>query len=265
MNRIKEFVSHSLNGEKEPRKLFLQFLVIFIVVSFFLMRYTWIANMNQTSEQALEMAEIAGASLNGETIRELKGVPGEEGTAAYKSIKGRLMTLETLENNIYFAYLYTERNGKLYIIADSKPAGSKDYSPPGQQLTEGISEYKEPFASGHSLVTRPVKDRWGTWMSILVPIKDNDTGKIVAVLGMDYPEKTWDDNAIFRTVQAGTIICVLFFLLLAYYRTANKNYMLKQANEIIKRSEEKFSKAFHSNAALMAIVSIARRGLYRCK
>lgn len=256
MKGIKGFFHNSLNGDRKPRVLFLQFLLIFVVVSILLMRYTWVANMNQTAAQALKMAEIAGAALNGEMIRELKGEPGDESSIAYKSIKSRLMKLETLEDGIYFAYLYTERNGKLYIIADSKPAGSADYSPPGQQLTEGTADYKKPFISGKSLITPPVTDRWGTWMSILVPLKDDNTGKIIAVFGMDYPAKAWDNNAIYRTVQAGIILCVLFLLLHAFYRVANKNYLLKEANQIIRRSEEKFFKAFHSNSALMAIMSV---------
>src|SRR6185503_15116579 len=37
----------------------------------------------------------------------------------------------------------------------------------------------------------PVTDRWGTWISATVPMRDPATGKIEAVCGVDYPAATW--------------------------------------------------------------------------
>ena len=189
-------------------------------------------------------------------IKKLSAVQDDEGTIAYESIKERLMNLIRLEQGIRFVYIYTQKDGKLYVIADSEPADSKDYSPPGQELKEGTDECKKPFEDGKPLITQPLADHWGTWVSILVPMKDIETGEIIAVFGMDYPAKAWSDNAFYHTIQAGVIVVALFLLLFTFYIIFSKNYMLKKANKEIKMSEEKFSKAFHSNAALMAISTV---------
>jgi hypothetical protein len=130
------------------RRLGLLTLFGLIVLGLLFTRYTWISSMNKTSEQALKSANIAEISLNGEMIRTLSGVQDDEGTVAYNSIKERLMDLTKIEKDIRFAYIYTQRDGKLYFIADSEPAYSKDYSPPGQEYSEASAEYKNLLQMG---------------------------------------------------------------------------------------------------------------------
>ncbi|WP_051280243.1 HD domain-containing phosphohydrolase [Anaerovorax odorimutans] len=166
------------------------------------------------------------------------------------------MDLVNFEEGVRFVYIYTKRDGKLYFIADSEPNYSKDYSPPGQEYLEHNEIDAEPFKDGKTIITKPVTDYWGTWVRILVPMKESSTGEIIAVLGMDYPAKLWSNNAFNNTIHAIISVIALFLVLIAFYIIFSKNIILKKVNGIITVSEEKFSKAFHSNAALMAISTV---------
>ena len=114
--------------------------------------------------------------------------------------------------NARFAYIYVERLGSLYFIADSEPETSPDYSPSGQEFTEADPADKMPFHTRMAQVTDPVTDRWGTWISAEVPILDLQSGKVLAVFGMDYNANSWRKNILFHLFQSIVFVIIIFFL-----------------------------------------------------
>lgn len=231
MSNIRKYIYSTLklNGNKNPRKLFVLSFVVLAVLSSIYLRYTWISSINATSQQAIKSAEIAATSLNGETVKKLSGVKQDLGTIAHESITNRLTDLVKIEEGIDCAYIFTQRDDRLYYIADSEPVDPK--SLPGEEYIEATNEDKKPFKDGKPIITKPSKDHWGTWVSPLIPMKDSETGEIIAVLGIDYPAKTWNDNAHNQTVKASIIIFALFLLMFSFFVIFNKNLRLKEINE----------------------------------
>jgi PAS domain S-box-containing protein len=270
MKKATRFFLNLINRINRPRRLLAILLILVAAVGFFYIYYSWNSNKNETSTKAIKTASLIGESLNGEMLKELNARPEDLGTTAYESIKRRLIEIVNIDSEVRFAYFYTQKAGKIYFMADSEPANSEDYSPPGQEFPEADKEDFQPFLDGKTIITKPVTDRWGTWVSVLVPLKDPQTGKIIAVFGMDYPAKMWNNNAISHTIQSGIIVFAIFLLTMAIYKLLSINKILEEeknklnfANDKIlsavseiKKSEEKFSKAFHSGAVLMAISRI---------
>ena len=63
----------------------------------------------------------------------------------------------------------------------------------------------------------PATDRWGTWITVLLPIIDPKTSAIVAVFGMDYDSTQWNwDVVYFSALPAGlillTFLCLIFII-----------------------------------------------------
>lgn len=257
MSDIEKNFYKMVNGIKKVNMLFFISFIVLTISSCIYIRYTWVTSMNTTTERALESASIAATSLNGEMAKMLTGEVGDLGTVPYLSIKKRLGKLVKLEKGVRFAYISTLRNGKIYFLVDSEPAYSVDYSPAAQEYTEADEEDFKPFQTGKPSITKPTKDRWGTWTSAMIPMKDDDTGKVFAVFVMDYPAKTWEDNARNHTARASYIVLTFYLIWLAFFIVFRKNLTLKKVNIKIRSSEEKFSKAFHSNLAMMAISTIA--------
>ncbi len=269
--KVTKYFLNLINRINKPRRLLAILLTATVFFGFIYMHYSWSSSIDKISSQALKIAGTAGSSLNGEMLKKLSGLPEDVGTEPYESIKNKLMEIVSINKEIKFAYFYTQKAGKIYFMADSEPTSSEDYSPPGQEFTEADIEDFQPFKDGKTLITKPVTDRWGTWVSVLVPLKDPQTGKIIAVFGTDYPAKMWSNNAITGTIESGVVLIAIILLLLAFYKLLSINKVLKEeknklnfANDKImsavseiKKSEEKFSKAFHSGAVLMAISRIS--------
>ncbi len=205
-------------------------LILMICFSAFYVRYTWLESKNITAKEVLKEAHAADVLLNSETLRQLHGVSADNKTEAYKELKIRLMALVDIYSEARFIYFYTQNEGKLYFMVDSESTQSKDCSPAGQEYSEEDPEARIPFETGKPLITKPTTDRWGTWVSVLVPIKNQSTGKIYAVLGIDYPANKWLNDAKRAVTETSIIVVAFLLLLIALYVILKKKSSLNSHN-----------------------------------
>jgi len=231
--------------------IFRSAFVVWIVVSTLYIQNTWTASNRSTSEKALKNATTIALSLNGETMNRLRAIREDEGTTAYQDIKKRLMDLRIVLKEVRFMYILKQKGDKLFFVVDSEPVDSKDCSPPGQEFTEATNFDKQPFLDGKPLITHPLTDRWGTWVSVLIPIRNRETGKITAEFGMDYPADMWHKDAISKTSQALIVTVAVLLLLIVFYIVIKKNLALnktitdrKRAEEALQESEQTFKSLF---------------------
>ncbi|MFA5805653.1 MAG: PAS domain-containing protein, partial [Melioribacteraceae bacterium] len=251
------------------RKSSVVVLLIFMLIAIsgaVSIRYTWNRVVKQNSEEAIKTAKIAANSLNGEMLKKLSGVQEDAGTIAYVSIKKRLINIKSILSDARFVYLFTKREGKIFFIADSEPENSKDYSPPGQEYSEVDTSFIKFFDSAEELITPPITDRWGTWVSVLVPMKDESTGRTIAVFGMDYDADRWKSSIVFDVLRASVVIVIAFLLfLILSIKLVLQNKVLK--NEAIERkhteselkeSEEKFRSLLEESPNMIFINKAGR-------
>ncbi len=213
------------------KKYFFVSYIILAVFGFFLIHYTWTSSIAETNNQALKIAKTTASLLDDGMLKELRGMPEDEGTPAYESIKERLITIPQLYDNIQFAYLYTQKNNDLYFMVDSEPGDSEDLSPPGQVFTEASKTDSQPFKDGNSIITKPLTDRWGTWISVLVPIKNLENNDIKVILGMDYPAENFYINTKQRVIYDSLILLFSFLLLFGIHKILINNSALKFEQE----------------------------------
>lgn len=230
--------------------------ILVAIVTFVAVRHTWNRVERQYSEEAIKTANIAASALTGEMIKKLNGIPGDTGTIAYESIKQRLVKIKAFLPNARFAYLLTKKEGKLYFLADSEPADSKDYSPPGQEYSEADTNYIKLFDSGEEFITPPITDRWGTWVSALVPIKDVTTGKTTAVFAIDYDAEKWENSIVMGVLRASIVVVVAFLVLIfLLLKLVYKNKILKTEAIERKQAEEKVRESETKTRAILESIS----------
>lgn len=205
-------------------------LILLIGFGMFYVRYTWLESKNRTTSEVLKEAHAIEVSLNGDALAQLHGVPADNNTQTYKDMKAKLMALINVYHEARFIYFYTKVDGKLFFMVDSESTQSKDCSPAGQEYTEEDPEARIPFESGKSLITKPATDRWGTWVSVLVPVKNSETGKVVAVLGIDYPADKWLNEAKLAVAESSIVVFTFVLLLMAIYIILKKNSSLSIHN-----------------------------------
>jgi diguanylate cyclase (GGDEF)-like protein/PAS domain S-box-containing protein len=253
----------NLLKKTESSKIIILALIGLVLLGALYIRQTWTAAYDNASEQALIIARTTKTLLQDKAISNLEASPQDIENIQYKHIKASLMELARTEKNIRFVYIYTQKDEKLFFMVDSEPISSKDYSPPGQEYTEADQAYRQPFISNNALVTGPVSDRWGKWVSILIPINDIESGKTIAVLGMDYDAKAWSRAIILPVIQATFIVIALLLLLLFFYRLLVRNKLLSeerhklfQANEEIEKRKRNFKNFFNTIDDLVFVLDI---------
>ncbi len=83
---------------------------------------------------------------------------------------------------------------------------------PGEAYPQAEESIFRAFEGHSTFQPRPVTDRWGTWVSAQVPMRDAE-GRVEAVLGVDYPAELWMEEAMERRRVAllylGVVVLIL--------------------------------------------------------
>lgn len=223
--------------------------------------YIWMDTRNQNIKQVLQVAASVEASLPKDELKFLTRNSEDLKDYQFQQLKATLQKVIAVNKDAQFAYLYIERNGKLYFVVDSEPLNSPDYSPAGQEFTEADPIDKKPFAEGKPLVTQPVTDRWGTWVSVEVPIIDEASGKVIAAYGMDYNANAWKNRIFFEVTESSILVLIILILALVTRRSHHKNFLLER--EITQRIKaEKDLKEYE--LTLSNLISNLPGMVYRC-
>ncbi|MDF2539084.1 MAG: domain S-box [Herbinix sp.] len=234
--------------------ILLAVIILLAVAGSIYFKVAWDQNMKSEMNHALTIAKTAEVSFQTDDIKQLEAEAGDIKKNEYHHIKNSLMEFVQINNNVRFAYVYTVKNGKVYMMADSEPETSEDYSPPGQEYTEADQYVFQAFYEDTAMITEPSKDRWGNWVSVLVPLKDRDTGEIIAVFGIDYPTSEWNKNIFTRSFQAViAFVCLLMLMItiviiLENYRVLKEDKdKLADLNDKLSEQEELFRTVFEQS------------------
>ncbi|HPG38557.1 MAG TPA: PAS domain S-box protein [bacterium] len=225
------------------KNIILFLIPVIIIWGSYYVYHTWVSEINKNKKEAQIIAETAANAINGISLERTIKENNIFDYDAYSTIKNRLMQFRIIYDQVRFVYIYTQINGKLYIVADSEPVFAHDYSPPFQEYTEASEQYWIPFSSKKTLITLPVTDRWGEWISILVPLYEAKSGHIHLVFGIDYYADNWTKSAFLHTLRMGILIITLVLLLLTFYLIVNKNEQLKKEGALLEKSESRLKRA----------------------
>lgn len=205
-NRLKEAFTNK-------KHVFIIFLVVFILLSLIYLRFVWNKYHDAASLEAITLAESVGSLLHAEHVAKLSGSSSDLEKNEYILTSLSLANLAKASDSIHFAYLLGEENDNMIFLADSESPESPDFSPPGQLYTEAKDIDWQPFRTGKTVLTEPTTDRWGNWISAMVPIIDPINGRVIAVLGVDYSASEWQMQ-IWKKMFPDIVIVTSMLLLL---------------------------------------------------
>lgn len=218
---------------------------------------TWKTYESEAKDHALELADSAKAFILPALVKALDADASDLEKPEYQELKNSLIAFKEATDSIHFAYLLTIIDGKLYFLVDSEEPGSEEYSPPGQEYWEAstteTSPYKSPFENGLSLLTDPTTDRWGHWISALVPIFDDETGEVIAVFGTDYSAAEWNNATLFHLLPSIIIVSFMLLLFWTIFWLQKKNSSIKTVSQDLEHSETLFQAVFEQSSIGIAI------------
>ncbi len=107
-----------------------------------------------------------------------------------------------LKSNTMISDIYTfgpGKDGRAVLLVDSETDYNRNgqydevreqRTPIGEDFPLQNEQVKAAMAGKKQFESNPYTDRWGTWVSFYHPIRDTQ-GKVLAVLGVDYPAHDW--------------------------------------------------------------------------
>lgn len=137
-------------------------------------------------------------------------------------------------SNSFIADIYTLKkteNGTIALLVDSETDYDKNgiyegdreaRTHIGEVFNKNIQSLQEAFSGHPGFTFEPYTDRWGTWVSAFVPLRDNEN-KVDSVLALDFPAEIYladIKNARYLVFS----IFTLFFLLLTSYISTQCNH-----------------------------------------
>jgi len=214
-------------------------------------------------DNLLIKARIAANSLTTDQIRALSGSEADLGSPVYMHLKRTMKGVVAADRSVRFAYLMgINDEGEIFFFVDSEPPDSADYSPPGQIYEEATAPTRFAFASAMESTAGPASDRWGTWVTAFIPVKDPETGELVGIFGLDVDAKNWVvillGAALPPILGTGLVLILLLSFIVVIDRKQKEHELLASSQRAIQKSEERYRLLFTRSP--VGIVQIDRNG-----
>jgi len=197
-------------------------------------------------------AETAAAALDAHHIIHLSGGYADYGLQEYRHLQLQLQAMLSANPDFTDLYLMGTREGRAVFLADGTEPGGRGYSPPGQPYPEAPPRLVRLLEGrGGAFVEGPLEDRWGVWVSALAPVRDPETGRVVAVIGADRSAHSLQaEVASNRASGIAYEILAITILLMLYISLA----LTRSAASAIASSESRFRATFENAPEVIFIV-----------
>ena len=201
---------------------------------------------DEMRQDLLTDSRIASVGIIREDLYQLEGTFSDLNTPAYGRIKKYLADVAERRPQSRFVYLLGKNpDGELVFLADSEPETSDMYSYPGQKYSEASDLIRNMLTEERESVEGPLSDRWGRWMTGLVPIYGPDNTKVHAVLGIDIDATSWEQGvlkAVLIPVIITVLLCLLMLILsILWMRKERERELLSQAEEKARAQAERLA------------------------
>jgi len=200
---------------------------VITIIFILMLGWLWIDQAGQKEaalqqEKLLRYSHQIAETLNLDLVQTLSGSPSDINISEYQILENSLQQMRDTMNSVRFIYLIRRIEGKNIVLVDSEPFGSKDQSFPGQVYEDGHSKIKEAILSGKSVIDEHLTDQWGTWKAAYIPLVDERSGKLVAILCVKQYAKSFNFMVgVERSkgiVLVG-IICLAVLLVFVYWQS----------------------------------------------
>ena len=186
-------------------------LLLLVVGGLFVARMVGRADRQLRADWLLQARAVTQA-VNLDQVRALTGSAADLARPDCQRLKEQLAAIRVTLPKCRFLYLLGRKpDGNIFFFLDSELEHSKDYSPPGELYSAGSPAYRRVFDTRVAEVAGPVSDRWGQWITSLVPLTDPRTGKVLAVLGMYADARAWRWQVATRSALPIGLLLVLGF------------------------------------------------------
>jgi hypothetical protein len=199
-------------------------IILGLVVIEFIIGYVAFQNAAKSEQHSLlERTQTVAAAIDSSEILPLSGDETDVNTLPYQLIKQKLIRVAAANADVTSVYITGYRNGNIFFYADSVANGEVDEATPGLVYGEATPLFISVFTEGKTIIEGPLSDRWGSWVSGIVPILEPTTGLVIASVGLDMNSATYTKNIWMATAVPVLLFGIFFLLVLVVYVRYQKN------------------------------------------
>jgi PAS domain S-box-containing protein len=198
--------------ELRARIRLLLYVVIILCGGSYLTRWTVQRADRDMRDDLLARAGAVAMSIEPRRVSGLTGTARDLELPSYLRFKEQLAAVADADPLCRFIYIMGRRSdGRVFFYLDNEPPGSDDEAPAGQLYDEVSPEVLRVFEEQIAMTVGPVEDRWGTWISALVPLHEPRTGVLLGVLGMDTDADDWRTRLLVSALPSLSLCVILLF------------------------------------------------------
>jgi len=224
-------------------------LSVFIFVAVF--QETQLILQESTEHEALSSVTTAAMMIDGDQLAVLR--PGDEQTAAYRSIYNRLNSIRDTNPDIKYVYTMNRVNDTLVFVVDAdyqNPSAILPGASIGQAYGNVTPAMLEGFyapVTGSGFTT----DEWGTVFSSFAPVR-NSRGEVVGIIGVDIDSGMLNNRIL--TLKILFLLALFSTFILAVSVAGFTASMQEQTYKVLRENEEYLKTIMHSLQAGVFII-----------
>jgi len=170
-------------------------LLVSVMIALAVALSAWILREADDALRAdwVHQAELIAQLLTPDEVVLLSGQPGDLDQPWFQGLALRLERLRRVQGARYLYLMGRDAEGGVHFLIEAQNDSLEDTpaSTPGDPYDEASPELLSLFEGADALVEGPLADRWGVWVSALVPIREPESGRVLAVLGVDVDAQNW--------------------------------------------------------------------------
>ncbi len=194
----------------------------------------------RTRGDILNLAKVAGASLDRQALSKLTGRLIDESLPEYNSLRARLIEINQAAAHIRWLYLMTQQEGRIIFTVDSVATGDPKHAGPGVPYSRPPQPLFTVFTTGQPAVVGPYTYAGVSFISGFVPLRDPATGQVMQVLEADINAADWQTEVGQARLGGISITLLIMLILIGFFIVRER--MLAAAQQV-KASEKRLSGA----------------------
>ncbi len=225
------------------------YLFYFAEVLAFLIFTSWIALITdlEMRSELLQQTSLISRSIDFSKILSLSASDADLENPEYIRIKKRLGEFRSSNPNFRFLCILGVRtDSTVFFLIDSEPADSPDCSPPGQIYEEASPLVSEIFWNKTpASVEGPVSDRWGSWISAMLPIARHEElsplpdstissqDAPAAIFCIDVNARLWYQEIALR-IAVPTLSLLILLILIAFSMSLSESKKISETSLVFR-------------------------------
>jgi|GEM_PF-408396 len=193
-------------------------LAVIVLAGGYAAHYLSESAMNEFKTTVLRNTLTAAPAFDDLPFAKMHGKHYTVNDQNYQHALRHLKQIVQANESASYVYLMGNKDGKVFFFADWSDDDNAQISQPGDSYPEASQILKSVFTS-RKPITGVATDRWGTWISGLVPILDPSSHRVIAILGMDYQMNVAAMRIATSRIPALAIAMLVCILIMAFTLT----------------------------------------------